>query len=321
MNVLITGGAGFIGHRIANLLEKINLNVTVVDCAYNYSRIPETEFRTLLDYRLSTFKNTKFLSAHIQNKDHLESIFKVCEPDIVIHCASPSRQKAFITDIAYSSRTLTEGLLNTLNSSIITNVKKFVYISSSMVYGDFADYVLETDVCTPINEYGILKYAGEQLVRSYTQRHNLSHVIVRPSAVYGPNDYSDRVINRFFTAALNNETLFVNGPRERLDFSYIDDVAEGIVKASLCNVKNETYNITKGESFTLYEAAKMIIDIVGSGSIELVSKDKNIPSRGALSILKARRDLGYSPNVSIWQGLKLQYDWLCNSSLWSTAAV
>lgn len=321
MNVLITGGAGFIGHRIANLLEKINFNVTVVDCAYNYSRIPETEFRRLIYYRLDTFKNVKFVTCDIINKDHLESIFKVCEPDIVIHCASPSRQKAFITDIAYSSRTLTEGLLNTLNSSLSCNIKKFVYVSSSMVYGDFVDYVLESEVCNPINEYGILKLAGEQIVKSYTQRHNLPHVIVRPSAVYGPNDYSDRVINKFFTAAINDDVLFVNGQRERLDFSYVDDVAEGIVKASLCNVKNETYNITRGESFTLLETAKMIIDIVGSGSIEITNKDKNIPSRGALSILKARRDLGYSPNVSIWQGLKLQYDWLCNTSLRSTETV
>jgi len=321
MNVLITGGTGFIGHRIACLLNKLNLKVAVIDCVYNYSRINDFEYNTLYNNRVSKFKDVEVIPCDIINKDHLNSVIKLVKPDIVIHCASPSRQSAFLRDVAYSSRTLTEGLLNTLNSSIECNVSKFVYISSSMVYGDFVDYVSEDQPCNPINEYGILKLAGEQLVRSYTLRHKLPHVIIRPSAVYGPDDYSDRVINKFLHAALNNETLYVNGPKERLDFSYVDDVAEGIVKASLCNVKNQTYNITKGESYTIHEAAKLVIDIVGSGNIQLLEKDKNIPSRGALSITKAARELGYSPTVSIWQGLKLQYDWLCNSALRPTATV
>lgn len=321
MNVLITGGTGFIGHRVACLLDKLNFKVSVIDSVYNYSKISNFEYNTLYNNRVSKFKNIEIICCDIINKDYLNSIFKTVKPDIVIHCASPSRQKAFLRDISYSSRTLTEGLINTLNSSLECNVIKFVYISSSMVYGDFVDYVTEDQLCNPINEYGILKLAGEQIVRSYTLRHKLPHIVIRPSAVYGPDDYSDRVINKFLHAAMNNEILYVNGSTERLDFSYVDDVAEGIVKASLCNVKNQTYNITKGESYTLYEAAKLVVDIVGSGNIEIVGKDKNIPSRGALSITKAARELGYSPTVSIWQGLKLQYDWLCNSALRPTATV
>ena len=190
-----------------------------------------------------------------------------------------------------------------------------------MVYGNFVDYVTEDTICNPVGHYGILKLAGENLVKDYTRRYNLPHVIIRPSAVYGPYDYSDRVIGKFFTNAFNNQTLLVHGKYERLDFSYIDDVAEGIVKASLCNVKNNTYNLTKGESFSLLEAAKIVIDTVGGGNIKVIDKDKNFPSRGALSIIKAQRDFGYDPKTSLWEGIKKQYEWLSNTTLWSTASV
>ena len=143
-----------------------------------------------------------------------------------------------------------EGLLNLLEFSIQNKVKRFVYISSSMVYGNFKNTyfegVDETHECNPIGQYGIMKLAGEWLVKDYSRRTGLIYTILRPSAVYGPLDVEDRVVSKFLLSAMRGETIQVNGPKEELDFTFVTDVAEGIVSAALSdNTNNMTYNITK----------------------------------------------------------------------------
>jgi nucleoside-diphosphate-sugar epimerase len=184
-----------------------------------------------------------------------------------------------------------------------------------MVYGDFTDDVTEDAICKPQGQYGIMKLAGEWLVRDYTRRTNLVHTIIRPSAVYGPLDVEDRVISKFLLTAIRNETIKVNGATETLDFTYVDDAADGIVAAALSdNTENKTYNITKSHSVTLLEAAKMAVELAGSGTIEVHDKDPDFPSRGALNIDMARQDFQFDPKVDVVEGFKIYYDWLKGSS-------
>lgn len=316
MKVLITGGQGFIGHSLICLFEKLGLSTYSVDmCIHN------EKYKKLYDLRTNKFKNTQVYHSDINDLYLLDDIFNEVKPDFVVHCAGPNRQHEFVNHLNFSAKTMIEGLLNVLECSVKHKVNKLIYLSSSMVYGNFVDFVKEDDICEPIGHYGILKLNAERLVRDYTRVHNLKHVIVRPSAVYGPYDTNDRVIGKFFTQAFNNDPIVINGYNERLDFTYVSDLAEGIVKATLDCVKNKTYNLTKGESFSLQEAAKIIIENVGSGSITHVDKDINMPSRGALSIIKARQDFGYAPNVSLWQGLKQYYEWISNNPFWFTKTV
>ena len=182
-----------------------------------------------------------------------------------------------------------------------------------MVYGDFTDDVKEDAVCRPQGQYGILKLAGEWLVRDYTRRTGgvLSHTILRPSAVYGPLDVEDRVISKFVLEAMRGNTLKVNGINETLDFTYVNDAADGIVAASLSpNTCNKTYNITKSHSHTLYYAAQLAIKIAGKGQIEVRDKDDDFPSRGALNIDAAKQDFNFDPKVDVEEGFQIYYDWL-----------
>jgi nucleoside-diphosphate-sugar epimerase len=209
------------------------------------------------------------------------------------------------------------GLINLLESAKKHGVERFVYISSSMVYGDFEDQVLEDDSCAPQGQYGIMKLSGEWLVKDYARRTGMEYVIIRPSAVYGPLDVEDRVVAKFMLSAMRNNTLRVNGASETLDFTYVDDAADGIVAAATrIMAKNNTYNITKSHSVTLLEAAKMIVKIVGKGTIEVKDKDADFPSRGALNIDRARTILGYDPKVDVEQGFHEYYTWLANSVYW-----
>jgi UDP-glucose 4-epimerase len=213
---------------------------------------------------------------------------------------------------------MSEGLINLLELAKKHKVRRFVYISSSMVYGDFTDDVTEDAICKPQGQYGIMKLAGEWLVKDYTRSCNLEHTIIRPSAVYGPLDVEDRVISKFILSALRGQTLKVNGVNETLDFTYVDDAAEGIVAATLSeNAINKTYNITKSHSRTLKYAAELAVKLAGKGSIEIKDKDADFPSRGSLNIAAARNDFNFDPKVDVEEGFKIYYDWIINSPYWS----
>jgi nucleoside-diphosphate-sugar epimerase len=251
------------------------------------------------------------------SSESIDWLFGRYKFDIVIHMASFPRQKVVNANPTMGAKTMMEGLLNLCEVSKKHKIKKFVYISSSMVYGDFTDDVTEDYNCKPQGQYGIMKLAGEHLVKDYSRRNCFSHTIIRPSAVYGPLDVEDRVIAKFMLTAMRGGTLNVNGANETLDFTYVDDAADGIVAAALSdNTENKTYNITKSHSRTLLEAAQLALKLAGGGTLVVKDKDADFPSRGALNIDAARRDFGYDPKVDVEEGFQKYYDWLSTSSYW-----
>lgn len=133
--------------------------------------------------------------------------------------------------------------------------------------------------------------------------------------MYGPRDVEDRVASKFLLNAMRNETITVRGANEVLDFTYVDDIANGIcLAATLPAAKNQMYNMTRGVGHTLLDAAKLAVKITGSQSaIVVADKDASFPSRGTLSIEKAKAELGYSPKVDLEEGFKLYHDWLVSS--------
>jgi len=135
-------------------------------------------------------------------------------------------------------------------------------------------------------------------------------------------DVEDRVISKFLLTAMRGGVINVNGATETLDFTYVDDAADGIVAAAtLSQARNQTYNITKSHSKTLLAAAELAVQIVGRGHIEVRDRDEDFPSRGALNISAARRDLGFDPKVDIEEGFQRYYEWLAHSVYWSKETV
>jgi nucleoside-diphosphate-sugar epimerase len=316
MIVLVTGGLGLIGHNVVKKLEQLDREVIITDTKTNYGIIPQPEIDYLIGERKKFIKTKKIHPIDISTRDSTEWLFRNYRPDAVIHLASFPRQKVVNADPALGARVMSEGLLNLLEASLKYQCSRFLYTSSSMVYGDFEDYVTEDAVCRPQGQYGIMKLAGEWLIRDY-QKKGIEHTIFRPSAVYGPFDVEDRVISKFLITAMRGGILKVNGVNETLDFTYVDDAADGIVQALLSkNTKNKTYNITKSHSKTLYEAAQIAIELAGKGEIEVRDKDADFPSRGALDITAARRDFNFNPKVDIDEGFDIYYRWLKNSSYW-----
>ena len=316
-DILVTGGYGLIGHNVVRKLKDLKHRVMVVDTETNYGIIPQDEIEYLMSERKKKTGIIENVRWDISDRFMMHQVFYKFMPDIVIHMASFPRQKVVNANPPYGARVMSEGLLNLLEESKLSSVKKFIYISSSMIYGDFTDDVTEDAICNPQGQYGIMKLAGEWLVKDYSRRGYFNHTIIRPSAVYGPLDVEDRVIAKFMLTAMRGGVLNVNGAGETLDFTYVDDAADGIVAAALNeSTNNKTYNITKSHSRTLLEAAELAVKIVGKGSINVRDKDADFPSRGALNIDAARNDFGYNPKVDVEEGFEKYYDWLSNSPYW-----
>jgi nucleoside-diphosphate-sugar epimerase len=323
MKILVTGGMGLIGHNVVNKLQGKGHDVNIIDNCTNYGIIPEDELEYLMTERNKKISpDTIVFMENIADADAVDKAFEKTKPEVVIHMASFPRQKVVNANPANGARVMMEGLINICESAKKHRVERVVYISSSMVYGDFEDQVLEDDDCHPIGQYGIMKLCGEDLVKDYHRRGCFDYAIIRPSAVYGPLDVEDRVVAKFMLAAMRGQSLKVNGAGETLDFTYVDDAADGIVAAATrIMAANRTYNITKSHSVSLLEAAEMIVKIVGKGTIEVKDKDADFPSRGALNIDRARTILGYDPKVDVEEGFQKYYEWLSNSVYWSKKTV
>lgn len=323
MKILVTGGMGLIGHNVVAKLQAKGHDVNIIDNCTNYGIIPEDELNYLMTERNKKISpDTIVFMENIADAEAMDKVFKETLPEVVIHMASFPRQKVVNANPAWGSRVMSEGLINICESAKKYRVERMVYISSSMVYGDFEDQVLEDAECHPIGQYGIMKLTGEDLVKDYHRRGAFDYAIIRPSAVYGPLDVEDRVVAKFMLAAMRGHVLKVNGASETLDFTYVDDAADGIVAAATrIMARNNTYNITKSHSVSLLEAAEMIVKIVGQGKIEVKDKDADFPSRGALNIDRARTILGYDPKVDVEEGFQKYYEWLSNSVYWSKKTV
>jgi UDP-glucose 4-epimerase len=185
-------------------------------------------------------------------------------------------------------------------------VERFVFTSSSMVYGDFqylpAD---EEHPRNPTNIYGGAKYSGEIMTKVFGERYGINYTVVRPSAVYGPTDVNRRVSQIFVENALMGKPLILRGGDSALDFSYVEDVADGFVRAALePGGANQVFNLTCGQGRTLREFAGILKEMVPSLEVVEEEVDKEIPKRGALDIAKAEELVKYNPQHSLEKGLE-----------------
>jgi len=249
-----------------------------------------------------------------RNRSEIFRAIEKTKPDRVVHLAALPIADLCNEHSEEAVSTILEGTVNVLEAiRDVDCVDRFVYASSSMIYGDFeyrpAD---EEHPKHPKGVYGGTKLAGETVTRSYSTQFGIEHVIVRPSAVYGPTDANRRVTQIFVELALKGERLELHGGgTQKLDFTFVEDTAEGFALATLePEAANETYNVTRGEGRSIAELASVVGDIVGG--VETVETEAAMtrPKRGALDIEKARRELGFEPDYSLEEGMQRYVDFV-----------
>ena len=314
MKYLITGGLGFIGSKIIEKLSNEGHSITCVDNEDTYDILTKVELNKLVAWRTRNWinRNVNVIKGDILDRMVCLKAFSH-RPDVVIHLATYPRAKIVEQDPINGIPKVIGTTTNLLWHAAEFNTKKFVYISSSMVYGDFIDGTKEESNTKPQNIYGEAKLTGERLTKLFAKRDGLNYTIVRPSGVYGPGDLPDRVVSKFFHQAMNNEIIELHNGQNKVDFTYRQDAAYGIIQAANSEVANTSFNITAGNATSLRDLAETIIDITGSDSeIKDIGMQKLYPMRGTLDISRAKDLLGYEPQYSLRQGLESYYDWLQN---------
>ena len=312
MKYLITGGLGFIGTKIIEKLSNDGHKITCVDNKDTYDIITAQALDKLIAWRTRNWKkeNVQVIDGDILDRLICLRAFKT-NPDTVIHLATYPRAKIVDQDPINGIPKVIDTTTNLLWHAAKWKTKKFVYISSSMVYGDFVDGTREEASTKPQNIYGEAKLTGERLTKLFAKRDGLNYVIVRPSGVFGPGDLPDRVVSKFFSKAMNNEEIHLHNGENKEDFTYRQDAAYGIIKAANSEVANTSFNITAGNATSLRTLAETIIDITGSQSeIKDIGMHKLYPMRGTLDISRAKDLLDYQPQFTLRQGLESYYDWI-----------
>ena len=321
--IAIIGGAGFIGHNLAIKLKANNFDVSIIDglevnnltsVIGNHNKIPYPLLsKKIIENRLELL-NQNNISLHVQDAREyhaLTHIINTIKPDVVIHLAAVSHaersNKTPFTTFDHSLRTL-ENALDASRDSI----KHFIFLSSSMVYGNFkTSEVTEESVCEPIGIYGALKYAAEKIIIAYNQVFDLPYTILRPSALYGERCISRRVGQIFIENALFDKELLINGDgKEKLDFTYIEDLTDGIL--NIINNKNsinQIFNLTYGEGREINEMVEILKKHFPKLKLKKKDRDDLMPYRGTLSMNKAKSLLDLKSNWKLEKGYKKYIDW------------
>lgn len=309
MNILITGGAGFIGSHLCDKLLLLNHKIICVD---NLS----TGSLDNLSLAYNKYRDRiVFIKSNVCNYRDLEKIFKYYNIDIVYHCAAIIGVKRTLENPINVLKDI-EGIKNVLNLSVKYKIKKVIYTSSSEIYGEPQKIPIpEESYINPKLTYGVVKLVGEKYCRSYYEKYNLKTCCVRLFNVYGPRqDGSDYgfVVARFIIQSLRNEdiTIYGNGSSTR-DFTYILDVVNCLIKIlNLNSVDGEIINIGTGIRTSIITLAKTIIKLTNSKSkIKYLPQRNNDILNRCAKINKMKNILKYVHKYNLLCGLKKTIKW------------
>lgn len=307
LKLFVTGGSGFIGAAITQRLAGLGHEVVVFDGCEHLPANAQPSHRRYLELRYATLGGAEVIRGDLRDASQIREAMLQYRPEIVIHLAAIAVATTANKDSRGAIEHTVLGTANLLEAvKEAGSVKRVVYCSSSMVYGDFQQTPCPEDhPLNPKEVYGGTKLTGEILTRVYGQRFGFEHAVVRPSAVYGPTDVNGRIVQLFIERAMQGQELVLHGGgTDRLDFSYVKDVAEGFVLAALHpDAAGETFNITRGEGRSLLELAEILRRHFPDLKTVVGEADLKRPTRGALDISKARRLLGYDPKYSLEEGV------------------
>ncbi|RZD42845.1 MAG: NAD-dependent dehydratase [Thaumarchaeota archaeon] len=297
MNILITGGAGFIGkHLIKFLLEK-NYNITILD---NFSNSRKNSLSDINN-------NMKIIDGDItKNQDVLDA---VKNQDIVIHLAAKISVPESIKNPVETFKINVDGTKNILTACKINHVKKLIVASSAAVYGESSQNIklTENSKMNPISPYGQSKVKMEQEIKKNNSESKMDCIVLRFFNLYGVGQSEEYagVISKFLKRIKQEKQIeiFGDGMQTR-DFVSIKDIVSAIHTALLKN-KSGTYNIASGEIFQLKDIAKLMIAISGKKlSIKYLKEKKGDIRFSSADISLAKKELGYDPKIQLKEGLK-----------------
>jgi UDP-glucose 4-epimerase len=308
MNYLVTGAAGFIGSHLCKKLIRDGAHIVAIDAFTDfYSRsIKENNIRSLVNH-----PHFKFIPADILEIELDKIMDKV---DVVFHfAAQPGVRTSWGTDFSIYTKNNIDATQKLLEAAKTSKLKKFIYASSSSVYGLSPKLPMtETSTLHPYSPYGVTKLAAENLCFLYYKNYGIPCVSLRFFTVYGPGQRPDMAFHKFFKSILLGEeiTIFGDGQQTR-DFTFIDD----IIWANLSSIENgragENYNLGGGTRKKLADIIPVLEEICQRKTkIRYVAGQKGDVRHTFAEIQKAKDDLKYTPKIALEEGLRSEWDWI-----------
>jgi UDP-glucuronate 4-epimerase len=309
--VLITGGAGFIGSHLAQCLLRKRKRVAIVDNLDDY--YPADLKRANLE-EIKASGSFEFFPTDIRDGEKLRPVFAGFQPDAVVHLAArPGVRQSFAQPEAYTSINVL-GTTQVLEISRECGVQRMVLASSSSVYGQSsrAPFREDAPVMHPLSLYAATKVAGEAVAFAYSQAYALSVICLRLFTVYGPRQRPDLAIRKFAGMILEGKEvpLYGDGSLQR-DFTYVDDVVDGILRALDAASRFDIFNLGNAHPVRI----DYMVDTLAHALKKSVRK-KFLPTPAGEMLLthadltKSRQLLGYSPKVSFEEGILRFVEWL-----------
>jgi len=308
MNYLVTGAAGFIGSHLCKRLIEEGAHIVAIDAFTDfYSRsTKENNIRSLVSQR-----RFQLIPADIL-EENLDEIMD--KTDVVFHfAAQPGVRTSWGSNFSVYTKNNIDATQKLLEAAKKTNLKKFIYASSSSVYGLTPDLPMkETSALHPYSPYGVTKLAAENLCFLYYKNYGIPCVSLRFFTVYGPGQRPDMAFHKFFTSILRGEEIVIFGDGQQTrDFTFIDD----IISANLSSIENgragENYNLGGGSRIKLKDIIPIFEDICQKEvKIKYVQGQKGDVRHTFADIQKAKKDLHYIPKNSLEEGLRSQWDWI-----------
>lgn len=319
MNVLVTGGAGFIGSHLATALLQEGHHVVTLDNLDPFYDLGLKDRNVDLCREYGNDRYT-FINGSITDEEVVDEVFESHDVEFVYHEAARAGVRPSVEQPKFYEENNVGGLLTLLEASVEHDVERFINASSSSVYGrpDYLPYD-EDHPNYPKSPYGVTKLAGEHYCNVYTDVHDLPTVSLRYFTVYGPRMRPNMAITNFTSRCLNGEPPIIYGDGEQTrDFTHIDDVVR--VNLDLLDtdaVDGEVVNIGSTDSITINDLAECVIAETGA-DVSMVHDDpKGADARHThADVSKARELLGYEPTVSIREGVSKFVEWYRANREW-----
>jgi UDP-glucuronate 4-epimerase len=313
--ILITGGAGFIGSHLGESLLKAGYEVVCLDNFNDYYD-PAIKRRNLEP--LLADKHFSLIEGDILDAAPLSAFFEKSKIDVIVHLAARAGVRPSIKEPLLYQKVNVEGTTNLLELARKFDVKKFIFGSSSSVYGENEKVPFgETDnVDHPISPYAATKKAGELIGYTYHHLYQLPVTCLRFFTVYGPRQRPDMAIHKFTRNIFEGKKIAMFGDgSSRRDYTFVDDIIDGITKSIQHCTSYHIYNLGESKTIELRELIKLIAHHLGrEPQIEMQPEQPgDVPTTYA-DISKAKAEIGYNPRVGIEEGVERFVKWFVETA-------
>jgi UDP-glucuronate 4-epimerase len=311
MKVLVTGAAGFIG---SNLAEKLAMRGDEVVGLDNFNDYYDPRKKRLNAQRLASYPNFKMVEMDIRDREHLFEVFEEEKFDRVAHLAAMAGVRYAVQFPALYVEVDLNGTQNLMDAALAAgSIDNFVFASTSSVYGNTTQIpFVETDPCDrPLQPYAAAKRAAEILGYAYHHLYGMNFTVIRFFTVYGPNGRPDMMAYLLADSITKGKQIpLYEGGQMYRDWTYVEDITDGVVAALDRPLGYEIINLGRGEPTLLKDFVEMIESLAGKKA-NVVNKPKLSADfiRNEADITKARRLLNYNPRVSVEEGVRRFWDW------------